>query len=104
MSTADLELLPANMRERLELLHPESVGAVVAWLADPSCQVSGELFSVAGPRVCRVVTAITEGVVSADLRQPLSTDFVRDHFDEIRDLSSMHPVNDPGEGLRRRLA
>jgi NAD(P)-dependent dehydrogenase (short-subunit alcohol dehydrogenase family) len=43
----------------------DRVAALVAWLADPRCAVSGEVLSIAGPRVARVSLAQTRGYVAA---------------------------------------
>lgn len=44
-------------------LRVDHVAALVAWLADPRCRTSGEVLSVAGPRVARVLLAQTRGFV-----------------------------------------
>ena len=46
-----------------KLLDPESVTAVVAYLAHESCEVNGQVYSVAGSRVARIFMAESHGVV-----------------------------------------
>jgi NAD(P)-dependent dehydrogenase (short-subunit alcohol dehydrogenase family) len=43
-------------------LDPELVSAVVAWLAHPSCPLSGEVISAGGGRVARVAIQVGQGV------------------------------------------
>lgn len=49
--------------ELLSLVTPESVSAVVAYLAHEDCEVNGNFYSVAGGRVARIFVAETHGVV-----------------------------------------
>ncbi len=44
-----------------DALPPDLVSPVVAWLAHPSCTVSGEVLSAAGGRVARAVTTVGRG-------------------------------------------
>jgi NAD(P)-dependent dehydrogenase (short-subunit alcohol dehydrogenase family) len=44
-------------------LDPELVSSVVAWLAHPSCPLSGEVISAGGGRVARVAIQVGEGVL-----------------------------------------
>ena len=48
-------------------LDPESVSAVVAYLAHESCAPNGKVYSVAGGRVARIFMAESHGVVLPDL-------------------------------------
>ena len=45
-----------------EALQPELVSPVVAWLAHPSCTVTGEVLSAAGGRVARAITTVGRGL------------------------------------------
>lgn len=46
---------------------PESVSPVVAYLAHEDCSVSGNVYSVAGGRVARIVVAETQGMVLPEI-------------------------------------
>jgi NAD(P)-dependent dehydrogenase (short-subunit alcohol dehydrogenase family) len=62
-------------------LLPELVTPLVAFLVHEDVPVSGELYSVGGGRVARVFLGVTKGIVDHEL----TTETVRDRFDEIRD-------------------
>lgn len=47
----------------LELVTPESVSAVVAYLANEECAVNGHIYSVGGGRVSRIFIAETPGTI-----------------------------------------
>ena len=49
-----------------EWLHPRKVAPLVAWLAHPSCTVTGECFAVGGGHVSRVAFAMNEGITNRD--------------------------------------
>jgi NAD(P)-dependent dehydrogenase (short-subunit alcohol dehydrogenase family) len=61
----------------------ERVAALVAWLADPRCAASGEVLSVAGPRVARVSLAQSRGYV--DGAESFTTESIAAHWDEVDD-------------------
>ncbi len=65
-----------------EKLDPAQVSPVVAWLVHEDCPVSGEVFTAAGGRVARFFIGMTEGWAHPG---QLTTEEVRDHFDQIRD-------------------
>jgi short-subunit dehydrogenase len=64
-----------------KLLDPESVSAVVAYLAHESCAVNGQVYSVAGSRVARIFMAESHGAVLPDL----TAEAVRDNLEAIDD-------------------
>jgi NAD(P)-dependent dehydrogenase (short-subunit alcohol dehydrogenase family) len=64
-----------------ELLHPESVTAVVVYLAHESCAVNGNVYSVAGRRVARIFMAESRGLVFP----ALTPEAVRDNLEPIAD-------------------
>lgn len=64
-----------------KLLDPESVTAVVAYLAHESCTVNGQVYSVAGGRVARIFMAESRGVVLP----VLTPEAVRDNLGPIGD-------------------
>ena len=57
---------PALRRLMEQHFRPEQVAAFATWLCHPACQLSGEIFSVGGGRVARVVMGVTRGVVARD--------------------------------------
>jgi hypothetical protein len=46
---------------------PETVSPIVAYLAHEDCEVNGNVYSVAGGRVARIVVAETPGVVLREI-------------------------------------
>jgi NAD(P)-dependent dehydrogenase (short-subunit alcohol dehydrogenase family) len=69
-----------------ELLDPELVSPVVAFLAHEDCPVSGNVYSVGGGRVVRFFVGMTEGY--RELDRALTPEDVRDHFAEIDDTAT----------------
>lgn len=64
-----------------ELLGPESVSAVVTYLAHESCSVNGHVYSVAGGRVARIFIAESQGIVLP----ALTAEAVQDNLEPIED-------------------
>ncbi len=58
---------------------PGSVSPMVAYLAHEDCSVNGNVYSVAGGRVARIVVVETHGVVLPEN----SAEAVRDHLAQI---------------------
>jgi NAD(P)-dependent dehydrogenase (short-subunit alcohol dehydrogenase family) len=69
--------------ELADLVSPESVSPVVAYLAHEDCSVTGNVYSVAGGRVARIFVAETAGVVLSEL----TPEAVRDDLALIDDAS-----------------
>lgn len=67
--------------ELAELLGPESVSAVVAYLAHEDCAPNGHVYSVAGGRVAEIFMAETQGVVLGEL----TPEAVRDNLEAIEE-------------------
>jgi len=67
--------------ELARFLDPESVTAVVTYLAHESCEVNGQVYSVAGSRVARIFMAESRGVVLP----ALTPEAVRDNLGAISD-------------------
>ena len=67
---------------------PETVSPIVAYLAHEDCSVSGQVYSVAGGRVARVVMVETEGLVLPEI----TAEAMRDHVSDIGRLreGSLH--------------
>jgi NAD(P)-dependent dehydrogenase (short-subunit alcohol dehydrogenase family) len=64
-----------------DLLLPEHVSAVVAFLAHESCPVNGEIYAAGGGRVARIFIGETDGFAKADL----TPEDVAEHLDAIQD-------------------
>ena len=71
--TADL------LGELATRVSPESVSPLVAFLAHEDCSVNGNVYSVAGGRVARILVVETHGVVLPEN----SAEAVRDHLAQI---------------------
>ena len=67
--------------ENGELLAPEQVSPVVAYLCHRECRITGQVLSVGGGHVSAVVTSVTRGITDPHL----SAESVRDRLDEILD-------------------
>jgi len=65
--------------ENGELLAPEQVSPVVAYLCHRDCRLNGQILSVGGGHVSAVVTSVTRGVTERDL----TAESVRDRLDEV---------------------
>jgi NAD(P)-dependent dehydrogenase (short-subunit alcohol dehydrogenase family) len=76
--TADL------LGELASRVSPESVTPTVAYLAHEECAVNGNVYSVAGGRVARIVVVETQGAVLPEN----SPEGVREHLAEINQVSA----------------
>jgi NAD(P)-dependent dehydrogenase (short-subunit alcohol dehydrogenase family) len=65
--------------ENAELLAPEQVSPVVAYLCHRDCRLNGQIVSVGGGHVSAVITSVTRGITEPEL----SAEAVRDRLDEI---------------------
>lgn len=81
------DVLPTEVLERLD---PAWVSPLVGWLADPSCTLTGQIWSVAGGRYARVAVVEGPGVVI-------------DHVPTVEELaateeamSTLEPWTEPG--------
>jgi NAD(P)-dependent dehydrogenase (short-subunit alcohol dehydrogenase family) len=70
---------------------PERVSPMVAYLAHESNELTGGLFDAAGGRVVARLFGTTPGYTNPDL----TMEDVRDHLDEILDVSGLTIVTDP---------
>ena len=76
---------------------PEWCAALVAWLASPACDVSGECFSVLRGHYARVFSARGEGWAPAD--GPPSSETIAAHMATIRATGAWdEPLSGIGEG------
>jgi len=64
-----------------DLLTPESVAPVVAYLAHRDCELTGQVLSVGGGHVAAVLLTVTRGITEREL----SAESVRDRLGEILD-------------------
>jgi NAD(P)-dependent dehydrogenase (short-subunit alcohol dehydrogenase family) len=58
---------------------PETVSPIVAYLAHQDCSVNGNIYSVAGGRVARIVVVETPGVVLPEI----TAEAFRDHLSDV---------------------
>jgi NAD(P)-dependent dehydrogenase (short-subunit alcohol dehydrogenase family) len=65
--------------ELAPLVTPETVSPIVAYLSHQDCTVNGNIYSVAGGRVARIVAVETSGVVLPEI----TAESFRDHVNEI---------------------
>ena len=79
-----------------ELLAPEQVSPVVAYLCHRDCTISGQILSVGGGHVSAVVTSVTRGITERDL----CAESVRDRVDEIFDLDGAIVPRHLGDELK----
>jgi NAD(P)-dependent dehydrogenase (short-subunit alcohol dehydrogenase family) len=79
-----------------ELLAPEQVSPVVAYLCHRDCTISGQILSVGGGHVSAVVTSVTRGITERDL----CAESVRDRVDEIFDLDGAIVPRNLGDELK----
>jgi len=79
-----------------QLLAPEQVSPVVAYLCHRDCGISGQVLSVGGGQVSAVVTSVTRGITERDL----SAESVRDRLDEIFDLEGAIVPRHLGDELK----
>jgi NAD(P)-dependent dehydrogenase (short-subunit alcohol dehydrogenase family) len=73
-----------------EAADPALVSPVVAWLCHESCEATGQVYSVGGGRVARVVTTLNAGYVSKDA--PLTAESIRDNWDVINAVEPVTPA------------
>ena len=66
-----------------EVLDPEKVAPLVAYLVSPNCNITHEIFSVGGGRIARVFLGLTPGWF-AGKDTAFTPDDVAAHIDEIR--------------------
>jgi NAD(P)-dependent dehydrogenase (short-subunit alcohol dehydrogenase family) len=105
--SAQSRAVPASWRdgtgdEWAARLDPAVVSPVVAWLAHETCELSGEVLSVAGGRVARFFMGLTTGWVSDDL----TPEEVGDRLEEICSEAGYEVLPrafEEGRRLRRRL-
>jgi Enoyl-(Acyl carrier protein) reductase len=65
--------------ENRELLAPEDVSPVIAYLCHPECTLNGQILSAGGGHVSAVITSVTQGITDSQL----TSETVRDRLDDI---------------------
>lgn len=80
-------------------LDPEAVSPVVVYLASNQCDVTGQILSVAGGRVSRIVVAEPPGYYSA----ALTPEQVRDNWETISSLDELIVPTNASEDLGQLL-
>lgn len=83
-----------------ELLSPESIAPVVAFLASRECDLSGQILSVGGGHVAAVLLSETRGITEADL----TAESVRDRLKEIFDTDGAFTPRNLGEELKELVS
>jgi NAD(P)-dependent dehydrogenase (short-subunit alcohol dehydrogenase family) len=79
--------LPEYMSVSTEELSADLVAPVVAYLSSRECEVHGDVWTVGGGSVARLVTTRARGYFQHPITDgPLTADDVAQHVDEIRDL------------------
>ena len=81
--------------EAAEALDPSRVAPVVAWLAHPACETTGEVISAGGGRVARYFIGLTPGYLS----RKLTIENVRDHWEEARNVVEFIVPQHPSEEM-----
>jgi NAD(P)-dependent dehydrogenase (short-subunit alcohol dehydrogenase family) len=80
-----------------DLVAPEQVMPIVVYLASEQCELTHEVFSVGGGRFARIFTGVNAGWFAGQGVVP-SIEDIRDHLDEIRDISEYTvPLNNQEE-------
>ena len=81
-----------------EVVDPELVTPLVTYLASETCELTHQVFSVGGGRFARVFVGVNQGWYAGEGKTPSAED-VRDHLDEIRDISSFETPENNNEEL-----
>jgi NAD(P)-dependent dehydrogenase (short-subunit alcohol dehydrogenase family) len=68
--------------ENRELLAPEHVSPVIAYLSHPECTLNGQILSAGGGHVSAVITSVTLGITESEL----TSEAVRDRLEDIFNL------------------
>jgi NAD(P)-dependent dehydrogenase (short-subunit alcohol dehydrogenase family) len=82
--------------EKAALLDPAAVAPVVAYLAHPSCELTGQVLSAGGGHVAAVLVGLTAGITDS----ALTAETVRDSMDRILDPAGLTFPRHIGDDLR----
>ena len=86
--------------ERADLLSPDAIAPVVAFLAHRDCTLSGQILSAGGGHVSAVLVSVTRGITDPQL----SAETVRDRLDEILDPEQSFVPRHIGDDLKQPFA
>jgi NAD(P)-dependent dehydrogenase (short-subunit alcohol dehydrogenase family) len=81
-----------------DLIDPDNVAGVVAYLLSDECPVNGEVVHAGGTHFARGFLAQTRGWKSGS--SPLTPEQVRDHFDEAFDLDDFDVPTDANDQMQ----
>ena len=79
-----------------EHMRPEQVSPAALWLIHPDCTANGRVYQSRGGRVARVVIVESRGFIDPDH----TVEDVRDHFDEVEDLSERIVVEESADLIK----
>jgi hypothetical protein len=72
----------------MQAMRPELVAPAAAFLAHESCRLNGEVFSVGGGQMQRIVVEMAPGLQSA----ALTPEYIADHLEALLDLTGAQVV------------
>jgi NAD(P)-dependent dehydrogenase (short-subunit alcohol dehydrogenase family) len=82
------------------LLSPDSIAPVVAFLAHPDCELSGQILSVGGGHVSAVLISVTKGITD----RGLTAESLRDRIDEVFSTEGAFVPRHVGDELKQIVA
>jgi NAD(P)-dependent dehydrogenase (short-subunit alcohol dehydrogenase family) len=71
-----------------DILTPELVSPLVAYLVSDACTLTGQVFVVGGGMIARAFIGETEGAYTNPKKSPPTPEWVADHIDQIIDTKS----------------
>jgi NAD(P)-dependent dehydrogenase (short-subunit alcohol dehydrogenase family) len=86
--------------ENRELLAPEDVSPVIAYLCHPECTLNGQILSAGGGHVSAVITSVTQGITDSQL----TSETVRDRLDDIFNLDGAIIPRHLGDEMKMVMA
>lgn len=89
--------------EVLEMLQPELVSPLVAWLCSEECETNSQVFEVGGGLVTRLRWT-RSAPFTTNPKEGLTPEQVRDNWAKIEDMSDAEICNDLQESIRQFLA
>ena len=89
---AQTELSGTANGDLADVLDPALVSSVVAWLAHPSCALTGQVISAGGGRVALVRIAVGRGRLARTPEEVAAVDLADDQFIELDESLEEHQV------------
>ena len=86
--------------ENRELLAPEDVSPVVAYLSHPDCTLTGQILSTGGGHLSAVITSVTRGITESEL----TAETVRDRLDDVFDVDGAIVPRHLGDEMKMFVA